>query len=147
MRALLPLVLPVLVTACAADAAPIEVDLTVAEAGPGSPVPAGTACTLRMQPAWRSGVNCQLLLRCQHAGRDHDLFGGARIGGYSVCDTAAHAFTRAFDGEPVRDGDPALTVDLEARTASWRGPHEGEHAELRFTSELRSIAPWDEHAR
>jgi hypothetical protein len=145
MRPLLPLAL--LLSACAADAAPLEVDLTVAEAGPGSPVPAGTACTLRMQPAWRSGVNCQLLLRCHGPSGEHDLFGGARIGGYSVCDTADHAFTRAFDGEAVRDGDPALTVDLPGRAASWRGPHDGEHAELRFTSELRSIEPWDERAR
>lgn len=147
MRALLRLVLPLLLAACAADAAPIEVDLVVTEAGPASPVPAGTACTLRMQPAWRSGVNCQLLLRCHRAGGDHDLFGGARIGGYSVCDTAEHAFTHAFDGEAARDGDPALTVDLAARSASWRGPHEGERAELRFTGEPRSIAPWDEYAR
>lgn len=141
------LFLALLLTACAADAAPIEADVVVASAGPTSPVPAGTACTLRMQPAWRQGVNCQVLLRCHPPAGDHDLFGGARIGGYAVCDTAAHAFTRAFDGEHVRDGDPALTVDVEGGRLTWRGPHEGETAELTITGALRPIEPWDEAAR
>ena len=116
----------------------------VSSAGPGSPAPAGTACTLRMQPAWRSGVNCQVVVRCHTAHGDEDLFGGTRIGGYAVCDTAAHAFVRAADGENVSDGDPAILVDLPARTLSWRGPHDGETAELSLTSELRTIEPWDE---
>lgn len=137
------LVLALVLTACAADADPIEADLVVATAGPGSPVAVGTACTLRMQPAFRQGVNCQLVLRCTPPGREEDLFGGRRIGGYAVCDTEAHAFTRAFDGEHARDGDPAVTVDVAARTVSWRGPTSGETAELTFTSEPRPIAAWE----
>lgn len=131
---------------CAADAVPLEADLVVEEAGAASPVPVGTSCTLRMQPAWRSGVNCQLVLHCG-PGEGQDLFGGRRIGGYAVCDTADHAFTHAFDGEHVRDGDPAIDVDLEAGTVSWRGANVDETATLRIAGEPRSIAAWDEAAR
>jgi hypothetical protein len=128
---------------CAADAAPLTADVIVESAGAGSPVPADTACTLRMQPAWRSGVNCQVLLRCHLPGGDEDLFGGRRIGGYSVCETEDHAFVSATDDENVRDGDPALRVDLGTRTLSWRGPHAEETAELRITGELRPMEAWD----
>ncbi len=128
---------------CSADAAPLEADVIVESAGAASPVRAATPCTLRMQPAWRSGVNCQVLLRCHLPGGDEDLFGGRRIGGYSVCETAEHAFVSATDDENVRDGDPALRVDLGTRTLSWRGPHAEETAELRITSELRPMEAWD----
>lgn len=129
---------------CEADAAPIRAELTVEEAGAGSPVPVGTTCSLRMQPAWRSGVNCQVILRCTRGGEDVDLFGGRRIGGYAVCETRDHTFTTALDEEPMRDGDPAVSVDLDAGTITWRGPHEGETATLRVVGHVQTIEAWDE---
>jgi hypothetical protein len=132
---------------CAADAAPIEVDLVVDVAGSAAPVRAGTTCVLRMQPAWRSGVDCQLVLRCLGSGGDEDLFGGHRPGGYAVCDTVDHTFVRALDAEHVRDGDPAVDVDLATGTVTWRGPLPDETATLRMVGEPRPIAAWDEAAR
>lgn len=128
---------------CEADAAPISAQLTVVEAGVGSPVRVGTTCSLRMQPAWRSGVNCQVILRCSVNGEDVDLFGGRRIGGYAVCETREHAFVSAFDGEPMRDGDPAVTVNLDERTITWTGAHDGETASLEVVGDVEVIAAWD----
>jgi len=132
-----------LVPGCAADAAPLESDLVVLSAGPASPVSEGTRCVLRMQPAWRQGVSCQVVLRCDEGGAaEHDLFGGRRPGGYAVCEAAEHAFLSAHDGEPRTDGDPAIHVDVPARTITWRGRREGETAALRMEGEPRPVAAW-----
>lgn len=116
---------------CEADGASLEGELVVAEAGLASPVPAGTACHFRLRPAWRSGVNCQLLVTCPLP--DHDLFGGRRVGGYAVCETQDHAFLRAEDTDAL-DGDPAIALDLPSETLTWRGSREGESATLRILS-------------
>ena len=126
-------------TGCAARAEPLEADVVVVAAGPGSPVTEGTRCLLRMQPAFRQGVNCQVLLRCG----EEDLFGGARIGGYARCDYADDAFLTALDGEPRTDGDPALDVDLGLRTIVWRGPHEGESVTLALDGATRAGPTWE----
>ena len=132
-----PLALLALV-GCSARAEPLEADLVVASAGPASPVAAGEHCVLRMQPAWRSGVNCQLLVQCG----DEDLFGGRRIGGYAVCDYAADAFLSALDTERRTDGDPAIDLDVEAGTLAWRGPSDGEEASLAFAGPTRRGPTW-----
>lgn len=129
---------------CAADADPLETSLVVLEAGPAAPLAVGDTCTMRMQPAWRSGVNCQVLVRCE--GADVDLFGGRRIGGYAVCETTDHRFTTATDDDP-RDGDPAIALDLEAERLTWRDARPGQTLTLAFAGERRSIEPWDEHTR
>lgn len=123
---------------CAADGASIAGELVVLEAGAASPVTVGTACHFHLQPAWRSGVNCQLLVTCPEP--DADLFGGRRIGGYAVCETSAHAFTRAED-ESALDGDPAILLDLPAASLSWRGSREGETATLRVVSTQEAAWP------
>ena len=120
-----------LLSACEADGAPLEGELIVTEVGLASPVAIGTECHFRIRPAWRSGVNCQLLVTCP--GPDHDLFGGRRIGGYAVCETEAHAFLRATD-ESALDGDPAIALDLPGESLTWRGAREGEAASLRVVS-------------
>ena len=117
--------------ACAADGASIEGDLVVTEAGPAAPVPVGTACHFRLRPAWRSGVNCQLLVNCPVP--DEDLFGGRRVGGYAVCETLDQAFVRAEDDNAL-DGDPAISLDLPSASLTWRGAREGETASLRILS-------------
>lgn len=124
-------VLIALTSACAADGASIEGELIVTEAGVASPVPIGTACHFRLRPAWRSGVNCQLLVTCPAL--DEDLFGGRRVGGYAVCETADHAFLQAEDDNAL-DGDPAIMFDLTATVMTWRGPREGETASLQVLS-------------
>lgn len=104
---------------CAADGAPIEGDLVVTEAGLAAPVPVGTSCSFRLRPAWRQGVDCQLLVTCPNDTDGVDLFGGRRVGGYARCETAEHAFLRALDDQHL-DGDPAIDLDLEAHTLTWR---------------------------
>lgn len=147
MRLVFLVALVALVSGCAVDAVPFESDVIVVSAGPASPVAEGTRCVLRMQPAWRQGVNCQVLLRCDTRASnpdevDHDLFGGRRVGGYAVCDAANDAFLSAHDGEPSTDGDPAIHVDVTARTITWRGRGDGETAELRIQGEPRLAAAW-----
>ena len=116
---------------CAADGASLEGELIVTEAGLASPVPIGTTCRFRLRPAWRSGVNCQLLVTCPAP--DADLFGGRRIGGYAVCETASHSFVRAEDTSAL-DGDPAIVLDLPQGSLEWRGAREAESASLRMVS-------------
>lgn len=130
------------VAGCAVDAAPYESDAVVTAAGAASPVAEGTRCVLRMQPAWRQGVTCQVLLRCGGGASAHDLFGGRRIGGYAVCEAAEHAFLSAHDGEPRTDGDPAIHVDVAARAITWRDRRAGETAELRLEGAPRLAAAW-----
>jgi hypothetical protein len=124
--------------ACAAHAAPLEHDVVVSSAGPASPLKVGTACVLRMQPAWRRGVNCQVLLRCGEV----DLFGGKRVGGYARCETDANVFLSADDDEPLTDGDPALHVDVATGRLAWRGSHDGESASLRVRGAGRRGPEW-----
>ncbi len=100
----------------AARAEPLEAEGRVVAAGAGAPVGIGSPCRLRLWPAWRQGVNCQLLLECGGV----DLFGGKRIGGYAVCETRARHFLRALDDRAVVDGDPALDLDLVRRRIEWR---------------------------
>ena len=142
MRRSLPVLTSFLLslTACAADGAPIAGELVVLEAGAASPIAVGTACHFHLRPAWRSGVNCQLLVTCPEP--DADLFGGRRIGGYAVCETSAHAFVRAED-ESALDGDPAILLDLPAASLSWRGAREGEMATLRVVSTEEAAWPED----
>lgn len=145
MRALgATLVLVGLAAGCAADAEPLESDLIVTHAGPAAPVSEGARCLLRMQPAWRQGVNCQVVLRCpaSDGSGEVDLFGGRRPGGYAVCETDDGAFTSALDDEPRTDGDPALHVDLAAGVVTWRDRDEGERATLRVEGEPRVAAAW-----
>jgi hypothetical protein len=135
---LVPLSLLVL-SGCAADGAPLEGDLVVSEAGLASPVTRGTSCRFRLRPAWRQGVDCQLLVTCPPTELDEDgedLFGGRRVGGYARCETADHAFVRALDDEPL-DGDPAIDLDLPARTLTWRGSRPGQTATLALVGEPR----------
>jgi len=103
----------------------------VTEAGLAAPVPVGTACHFRLRPAWRSGVNCQLLVTCPVP--DEDLFGGRRVGGYAVCETLDQAFVRAEDDNAL-DGDLAISLDLSSASLTWRGAREGETASLRILS-------------
>ncbi len=127
------------VTACAADGAPIEGEFVVEEAGLASPVPAGTQCHFRLRPAWRQGVNCQLLVTCPPTEQDEDgedLFGGRRVGGYARCETAEHAFLTALDDDPL-DGDPAIELDLAQGTLRWRGRRAEETATLALLGETR----------
>lgn len=124
---------------CSADGAPIEGDLVVSEAGLASPVAAGTACRFRLRPAWRQGVDCQLLVTCPATELDEDgedLFGGRRAGGYARCETADHAFLRALDDDPL-DGDPAIDLDLRERALTWRGSRPGQTATLTLVGETR----------
>ena len=55
-----------------------------------------------------------------------------------------HAFVTAFDGEPMRDGDPAVSVNLDERTITWFGAHDGETASLHVVGEVEVIEAWDE---
>lgn len=130
-----------LTSACAADGASLEGELLVTEAGIASPVPVGTACHFRLRPAWRSGVNCQLLVTCPVP--DEDLFGGRRVGGYAVCETADHAFLQAEDDNAL-DGDPAIFLDLAASALTWRGAREGETASLQVLSMHAAEWPLEE---
>lgn len=123
---------------CEADAAPLEGALVAIEAGVASPVPIGTPCHFRLRPAWRSGVNCQLLVHCPT--QDEDLFGGRRVGGYAVCETQDHAFLRADDPDAL-DGDPAIELDLTQRTLHWRGPRPGESATFQILSAEHAAWP------
>ena len=125
---------------CAADADPVEVDLVVERAGAEAPVGAGAQCTLRAQPAWRQGVNCQIVLSCDGAARD--LFGGERAGGYAVCTTAERRFVDALDDRAASDGDPAIHVDFASGVVTWRDRGESEVA-LRARDAFRPIEPWD----
>ncbi len=128
---------------CAADGAPIEGALRVTEAGLAAPVVSGTECHFRLRPAWRQGVDCQLLVRCPGVEDDgEDLFGGRRVGGYARCETRDHAFLRALDDDPL-DGDPAIDLDLEARTLAWRGPRPDESLRLEIVGETRPTV-WTE---
>lgn len=143
MRHLVLAAILALVSGCAVDVAPLESDAVVTRAGVASPVAEGTRCVLRMQPAWRQGVSCQVLLRCDEGGDgEQDLFGGRRIGGYAVCEADGHAFLSAHDGEPRTDGDPAIHVDVAARTITWRDRREGATAELRIEGAARLAAAW-----
>jgi hypothetical protein len=103
---------------CAARAEPLDAEGVVVAAGPAAPVAKGSRCSLGLWPAWRQGVNCQLLLRCGGT----DLFGGKRVGGYAVCETRDRHFVHALDDKPF-DGDPALDLDLPARRIRWRDSH------------------------
>lgn len=105
-----------LASGCAARAEPLQAEGRVIAAGAAAPVPVGSPCSLRLWPAWRQGVNCQLLLACGGV----DLFGGKRIGGYAVCETRDRHFLRALDERAVVDGDPALDLDLVRRRIDWR---------------------------
>jgi len=105
-----------LAAGCAARAEPVEAAGRVVASGTRAPVPRGSRCSLGLWPAWRQGVNCQLRLECGGT----DLFGGKRVGGYAVCETRDRHFLRAIDEEPLRDGDPALDLDLRARRVRWR---------------------------
>ena len=140
MRASMLALVPWLVlVGCAADGAPIEGDLVVSEAGLAAPVPRGSACRFRLRPAWRQGVDCQLLVTCAPTELDadgEDLFGGRRVGGYARCETAEHAFLRALDDDPL-DGDPAIDLDLPARTLSWRGNRPAQTLTLVLVGETR----------
>jgi hypothetical protein len=111
---------------CTARAEPLDAEVVVTAHGEASPVRTGTRCQLRMRPAWRQGVNCQVLLRCG----TEDLFGGRRIGGYAKCDFEDHHFTRALDRERRTDGDPALDLDLQTGILRWEGPNLAETAVL-----------------
>jgi hypothetical protein len=122
------LVLVLLATGCAARAEPLEAEGRVVAAG--APVRVGSACSLRLWPAWRQGVNCQLLLACGGV----DLFGGKRIGGYAVCETRDRHFLRALDERAVVDGDPALDLDLVRRRIDWRDGGEGESLAIALLS-------------
>lgn len=128
-----------LAAGCAADAAPMETDVVVIRAGLASPVAEGAHCVLRMQPAFRQGVNCQVILRCG----EEDLFGGRRVGGYAVCDTSEGAFVSATDDERRTDGDPAVQIDLPHGSIGWQGPHDGEDAELRIEGPTRPTSTWE----
>jgi hypothetical protein len=123
---------------CSVDAAPIEVDLVVLTAGSAAPVAAGDTCTLRAQPAWRQGVNCQLVLRCG----EHDLFGGALPGGYAVCEAVDGTLTTAVDDVAGADGDPAIEVDALARTIDWHDTADGTNVTFAFAGETRPTATW-----
>lgn len=140
MRVSTVLVISLLVlTGCAADGAPLEGDLVVSEAGLASPVPVGATCRFQLRPAWRQGVDCQLLVTCPPTENDEDgedLFGGRRVGGYARCETADHAFLRALDDDPL-DGDPAIDLDLAAGTLGWRGNRPGQTATLTLVGETR----------
>jgi hypothetical protein len=137
-----------LLAACAADGAPIEGTLVVTEAGPEAPVAIGTECHFRLRPAWRQGVDCQLLVQCpgsDEVGADEDgedLFGGRRIGGYARCETADHAFLRALDDDPL-DGDPAIDLDLAAGTLAWRDRRPTQTLALTLVGPTRPTV-WDE---
>ncbi len=124
----LSLLLAALAAGCAARAEPLEGQGTVIAAGPAAPVAPGSRC-LRLWPAWRQGVNCQLLLQC---GRT-DLFGGKRVGGYAVCQTRDRHFLRAVDDQPL-DGDPALDLDLVAKRIRWRDRDPGATLEIALAS-------------
>ncbi len=130
---------------CAADGVPIEGDLVVSEAGLAAPVASGATCQFRLRPAWRQGVDCQLLVTCPPTELDEDgedLFGGRRVGGYARCETAEHVFVRALDEDPL-DGDPAIDLDLPARTLRWRGNRPGQTLTLTLVGETR-LADWPE---
>lgn len=130
--------------ACAADGAPIEGELVVTEAGLAAPVPVGTACQFRLRPAWRQGVNCQLLVTCPGIDDDgEDLFGGRRVGGYARCETADHAFLRALDDDHL-DGDPAIDLDLAAGTLTWRDRAAAQTLGLSVVGETRPTVWEDE---
>ncbi|MBX7191026.1 MAG: hypothetical protein K1X94_03160 [Sandaracinaceae bacterium] len=130
--------------ACAADGAPIEGDLRVTEAGLAAPIQTGTECHFQLRPAWRQGVDCQLLVTCPGADEDgEDLFGGRRVGGYARCETAEHAFLRALDDDPL-DGDPAIDLDLTAGTLTWRGRRAEESLTLEIVGETRPTVWTDE---
>ncbi|MBN8611378.1 MAG: hypothetical protein J0L92_12365 [Deltaproteobacteria bacterium] len=132
-----------LLTGCAADGAPIEGDLVVTEAGLAAPIAVGTACTFRLRPAWRQGVNCQLLVTCPtEAGTGTDLFGGRRVGGYARCDTEDHAFLRANDDQHL-DGDPAIDLDLAAHTLTWRDRDAAQTLTLAIVGDIRPTV-WTE---
>ena len=146
LRRVLPLVLActLALPACAADGAPIEGELVVTEAGLAAPVPVGTACQFRLRPAWRQGVDCQLLVRCPGIADDgEDLFGGRRVGGYARCETADHAFLRALDDDPL-DGDPAIDLDLGAGTLHWRDRAAAQTLGLSVVGETRPTVWEDE---
>lgn len=134
----LVVVLASLLVGCEVDAERFEVDLAVASAGPAAPVATGDACTLRFQPAWRQGVNCQLVLRCG----THDLFGGALPGGYAGCEAEDGHLLSALDGVPGSDGDPAIDVDATAREVRWRDHADGTEVTLAFVGETRPTEPW-----
>jgi len=129
---------------CAADGAPIEGELVVTEAGLAAPVPVGTACQFRLRPAWRQGVDCQLLVTCPGIDDDgEDLFGGRRVGGYARCETADHAVLRALDDDPL-DGDPAIDLDLTAGTLTWRDRAAAQTLTLSVIGESRPTVWEDE---
>ena len=132
-----------LLMGCAADGAPIEGDLVVTEAGVAAPIAVGTACTFRLRPAWRQGVNCQLLVTCPtEDGTGTDLFGGRRVGGYARCETEDHAFLRALDEDHL-DGDPAIDLDLSARTLAWRDRASAQTLTLAIVGDTRATV-WTE---
>ena len=129
---------------CAADAEAIEGDLVVTEAGLAAPVPVGTACSFRLRPAWRQGVNCQLLVTCPGVDEDgEDLFGGRRVGGYARCETADHAFLRALDDEHL-DENPAIDLDLSEGTLRWRDRAAAQTLTLGVVGESRPTVWEDE---
>lgn len=139
----LALTLVSLTPACAADGASLEGELVVTEAGLAAPVPVGTTCHFRLRPAWRQGVDCQLLVTCPDVGEGGtDLFGGRRIGGYARCETQDHAFLRALDDDHL-DGDPAIDLDLTARTLAWRDRAAGQTLTLELVGTPREAA-WPE---
>ena len=130
--------------ASAAHAETIDRHLVVTEAGLAAPVPVGTACSFRLRPAWRQGVNCQLLVTCPGVDEDgEDLFGGRRVGGYARCETADHAFLRALDDEHL-DGDPAIDLDLSGGTLRWRDRAAAQTLTLGVVGESRPTVWEDE---
>jgi hypothetical protein len=131
-RMIAALVLVLIGTGCAADADPMTASVHVASATAGAPVDVGDACTLELTPDFRQGVNCHVSLVCGET----SLFGGQRVGGYSVCTTADRRFLTATDGETsAGDGDPSLIVDIEAGTLRWRDGNPEQTVELTIDPE------------
>jgi hypothetical protein len=117
-----------LLTGCAADGAPIEGDLVVTEAGLAAPIAVGTTCTFRLRPAWRQGVDCQLLVTCPSAdGTGTDLFGGRRVGGYAAFHAAISGYRQFIDLDA-----PGPVHDVAAFEARYAGLATTQGADLLF---------------
>ncbi len=72
-------------------------------------VEVGDACTVRIDPETRAGLNCRVTITCGAK----TLFGGQMLGGYADCNVEAGEYRSALDARPTsKDGDPAVEVDL-----------------------------------
>lgn len=77
-------------------------------------VEVGDACTVRIDPETRAGLNCRVTIICGA----RTLFGGPMLGGYADCGVEDGRYRSALDAQPtVKDGDPAVEIDLERRRA------------------------------